>query len=159
LDCGDERSDSPLWLRLGAGASQRKPNILRESGDCALLRRTQPKTRQSRGTSFSRWLAVGHTQKKLKEATTALERITGSRLSFRVDMSRCVQIEIELPDDLARFRLPAGVQHRLRELLDKQDGGQTLNDHEKREAEGLVDVAELLSFLRLRTERTGNGSV
>ena len=74
-------------------------------------------------------------------------------------MSQCVQIEIEVPDDLARFRLPAGVQHRLRELLDKQDGGQALNDDEKREAAGLVDLAELLSFLRLRTERTSNGPV
>ena len=74
-------------------------------------------------------------------------------------MSQCVQIEIEVPDDLAKFRLPAGVQRRLRELLDKQDGGQALSNDEKREAEGLVDLAELLSLLRLRTERTGNGSV
>ena len=73
-------------------------------------------------------------------------------------MSQCVQIEIEVPDDLAKFRLPTGVQRRLRELLDKQDGGQALSNDEKREAEGLVDLAELLSFLRLRTERTGNGS-
>ena len=74
-------------------------------------------------------------------------------------MSQSVQFEIEVPDDLARFQLPMGVQNRLRELLDKQDSGRSLNDDEKHEAEGLVDLAELLSLLRLRTERTGNGTV
>ena len=74
-------------------------------------------------------------------------------------MSQSVQFEIEVPDDLARFRLPEGVQRRLRELLDRQDGGHPLNDNEKREAEGLVDLAELLSLLRLRAERTGSGAV
>ena len=40
-------------------------------------------------------------------------------------MSSAVHIEIEMPDDLARFQLPEGVQERLNTLLDKQDGGQT----------------------------------
>ena len=62
-------------------------------------------------------------------------------------------MEIEIPDDLARFRLPDGVQERLHMLLDKQDGGQLLTDAERREAEGLVDLADLLSLLRLRAER------
>jgi hypothetical protein len=56
-------------------------------------------------------------------------------------------------DDLARFRLPQGVEERLTTLLDEQDGGQTLTDSEKREAEGLVNLADLLSLLRLRAER------
>lgn len=68
-------------------------------------------------------------------------------------MSSAVHIEIEMPDDLARFRLPEGVQERLNTLLDKQDGGQPLTDSERREAEGLVDLADLLSLLRLRAER------
>lgn len=38
-------------------------------------------------------------------------------------------------------------------LLDKQDSGQLLTDPEQREAEGLVDLADLLSLLRLRAER------
>lgn len=66
---------------------------------------------------------------------------------------KSVQLEIKVPGDLARFRLPQGVPHRLKELLDKQDGGHALSTNEKREAEGLVDVADLLSLLRLRTER------
>ena len=68
-------------------------------------------------------------------------------------MSPPVQIELEIPDDLARFRLPEGVQQRLQQLLDRQDGGEVLSADERREAEGLVNVAELLSLLRMRAER------
>jgi hypothetical protein len=62
-------------------------------------------------------------------------------------------IEVELPGDLARFRLPAGVQRRLQELLDRQDQGHALTDVERTEAEGLVTLADLLTLLRLRAER------
>ena len=71
-------------------------------------------------------------------------------------MSSSFRIEIEIPADLARFRLPDGVQERLHMLLDKQDSGQTLTDAERHEAEGLVDLAEFLSLLRLRAERLSN---
>jgi hypothetical protein len=68
-------------------------------------------------------------------------------------MPQVVAIELELPDDLARFRLPPGVQARLQALLDRQDEGATLTAAERQEAEGLVDLAEFLSLLRLRSER------
>ena len=68
-------------------------------------------------------------------------------------MSQSIQLQVEVPDDLARFKLPQGVQHRLQELLDKQDSGQSLTADEKQEAEGLVDLADLLALLRLRAER------
>ena len=68
-------------------------------------------------------------------------------------MPQSIQLEVEVPGDLARFRLPEGVQHRLQELLDKQDAGPALSPDEKREAEGLVDLADLLSLLRLRSDR------
>jgi hypothetical protein len=51
-------------------------------------------------------------------------------------MSQAIHLELEVPDDLARLRLPAGVQQRLTELLDKQDTGTTLTDAERHEAEG-----------------------
>ena len=57
------------------------------------------------------------------------------------------------PDDLARFRLPEPVHHRLQELLDRQDRGVTLSLEERREAESLVNCTELLTLLRLRFER------
>ena len=68
-------------------------------------------------------------------------------------MSQAMQIVVEMPEDLARFKLPPGVQERLDELLDRQDHGKPLTTQERREAEGLVNLAELLSLLKLRSER------
>jgi hypothetical protein len=64
-----------------------------------------------------------------------------------------VMIELELPGDLKRFRLPKSVDRRLQELLDKQSRDGKLSAAERREAEGLVNLAEMLSLLRLRAER------
>jgi hypothetical protein len=62
-------------------------------------------------------------------------------------------IEVELPDDLARFKLPPAVDARLQELLNRQAAGEALSLRERDEAQGLVDLAELLTLLRLRAER------
>jgi hypothetical protein len=67
-------------------------------------------------------------------------------------MSSGVLIELEMPDDLALFHLPDGVQERLNALLDKQHSD-VLTHSERLEAEGLVAMADLLSLLRLRAER------
>lgn len=64
-----------------------------------------------------------------------------------------ITVELEVPEDLSRFRLPEGVAHRLEHLLDRQDNGFALSDDERREAEGLVNLAEMLSVLRLKSER------
>ena len=64
-------------------------------------------------------------------------------------------IDVDLPADLARFRLPMAVASRLQSLLDRQDAGHLLSDEERAEAEGLVDLADLLTLLRLRAERAG----
>lgn len=61
--------------------------------------------------------------------------------------------EVDLPADLARFRLPDAVSARLRDLLDRQDAGETLTPEERAEAEGLVNLSEFLTLLRLRAER------
>jgi len=68
-------------------------------------------------------------------------------------MSQHVLIEIEMPADLDRFSLPQGVNSRLQFLLDRQDRGEALTPVERMEAEGLVNLAELLSLLRLRAQR------
>ncbi len=62
-------------------------------------------------------------------------------------------LEVELPDDLARLRLPAAVAARLQTLLDRQDAGTPLPTAEREEAQGLVDLAEFLTLLRMREER------
>ncbi len=62
-------------------------------------------------------------------------------------------IAIEIPDTLRDFRLPLGLQQRLQFLLDCQEQGAVLSKAEREEAEGLVDVAEWLSLLRLQSRR------
>jgi hypothetical protein len=64
-----------------------------------------------------------------------------------------VTLTIDPPADLPRFRLPAAVAARLQSLLDRQDAGQPLSPDERAEAEGLADLADLLTLLRLRAER------
>ena len=61
---------------------------------------------------------------------------------------------IEIPEEVAYFQLPDAVQDRLQYLLDKQDAGQELTTAERDEAAGLVDLAEFLSYLRLKTQRS-----
>jgi len=63
---------------------------------------------------------------------------------FRIDM------ELDLPGDLSRLCLPEGVDRRLQVLLDKQDQDEDLTEDERAEAEGLVELSDLLSLLRMR---------
>jgi hypothetical protein len=65
---------------------------------------------------------------------------------------------IEIPAELARFELPDGLQARLEHLLDQQDAGEQLTPEERREAEGLVELAEFLSLLQLRAKRVAQRS-
>ena len=61
-------------------------------------------------------------------------------------------VTIELPESLERLRLPHALDERLTLLLDRQDETGSLTPEERREAEGLVEMAELLSVLRLRAQ-------
>jgi hypothetical protein len=60
---------------------------------------------------------------------------------------------IEIPIELTRFQLPEAVHARLQLLLDRQDADETLTPMERQEAEGLVELAEFLSLLHLRSHR------
>jgi hypothetical protein len=60
---------------------------------------------------------------------------------------------VEIPLELTQFQLPQAVQERLQGLLDRQDEGLQLSPSESQEAEGLVELAEFLSLLRLRSNR------
>jgi hypothetical protein len=64
-----------------------------------------------------------------------------------------VHLELELPKDMAGLMLPKGVDRRLQALLDKQDRGEPLTQDEVLEAEGLVNLADLLSLIRLRASQ------
>lgn len=61
-------------------------------------------------------------------------------------------VTIELPDSLEQLRLPEALDERLTALLDRQDELGSLSPEERREAEGLVEMAELLSVLRMRAQ-------
>lgn len=68
-------------------------------------------------------------------------------------MRSTISIELPVPAGLSGFKLPSGVQRRLTQLLDQQDAGNPLSAAERREAEGLVEMAEFLSLLKLRSRR------
>jgi hypothetical protein len=63
-------------------------------------------------------------------------------------------LQIEMPLGADKFKLPKSVNNRLQTLLDRQDRGEKLTNAERKEAEGLVELAEMLSLLRLKAERT-----
>lgn len=65
----------------------------------------------------------------------------------------CMVEIIQIPVELIHFQLPEAVQERLQFLLDRQDVGEALTQEERREAEGLVELAEFLSLLHLRSKR------
>lgn len=68
-----------------------------------------------------------------------------------------VLLEIDMPSEIAKFRLPEGVHQRLQDLLDRQDLGIPLTSNEQEEAEGLVELSEWLSLLGLRAHRHASG--
>lgn len=61
-------------------------------------------------------------------------------------------------EEADEFKLPTGVNERLQDLLDRQDQGIALTPAERTEAEGLVNLAEMLSLQRLRAQRIGKAS-
>lgn len=62
---------------------------------------------------------------------------------------KTVAIEVK-PAELARLRLPPAVDARLQTLLDRQERGEKLAAAELREANGLVELAEMLALLKMR---------
>lgn len=71
-------------------------------------------------------------------------------------MPQNARIKIEMPVSPEKIRLPKGVDARLQALLDNQDRGDKLSVKEKKEAEGLVELSEMLSLMRVRSERVAN---
>jgi hypothetical protein len=63
-----------------------------------------------------------------------------------------VLVELELPKDWRKFRLPRALHDRLHELLDRQDRDGKLSRLERREATALAELVDMLSLMRLRAE-------
>jgi hypothetical protein len=67
-------------------------------------------------------------------------------------MSQTVIVELQLPADWRKFRLPPPLHARLQELLDKQDETGKLSTKERREAKALTELVDLLSLMRVRAK-------
>lgn len=68
-------------------------------------------------------------------------------------MARPVFVELDLPKPWRKFRLPPALDERLRELLDRQDGAGKLSVRERREAEALVELVDILTLMKARTKQ------
>ena len=64
-------------------------------------------------------------------------------------MSRTVQLTVPMPTQLAKVRFPKALDERPHFLLDEQGRKGKLSAGEKKEAEGLVQMATTLSILKL----------
>ena len=62
-------------------------------------------------------------------------------------------IELDVPRDWEKFRLPPALNTRLQFLLDKQDHEGKLSRAERKEAEAITQLVEMLSLMKLRVRR------
>jgi hypothetical protein len=69
-------------------------------------------------------------------------------------MAQSVVLELDLPKDLQRFRLPPALEDRLHELLDRQDREGKLSARERREAKALTELVDMLSLMKARVALT-----
>ena len=67
-------------------------------------------------------------------------------------MSQTVQLTVPMPANLARLRFPKALDDRLHFLLDEQGRKGKLTPAEKKEAEGLAEMASVLSILKLGSQ-------
>ncbi len=67
-------------------------------------------------------------------------------------MAQSVLVELQLPKDWKKFRIPHALHERLQESLDRQDTEGKLSRRDRREAEALVELADILSLMRFRAE-------
>ena len=67
-------------------------------------------------------------------------------------MSQTVQLTVPMPAGMAKLRFPKALDDRLHFLLDEQGRKGKLTAAEKKEAEGLAQMATMLSILKLGAE-------
>ena len=67
-------------------------------------------------------------------------------------MNHTVQLTVPMPAKLARLRFPKALDDRLHFLLDEQARKGKLTAAERKEAEGLAQMASMLSILKLGTQ-------
>jgi hypothetical protein len=67
-------------------------------------------------------------------------------------MPRSVLVELNLPGDWRKFRLPPVLHDRLQELLDRQDRDGKLTGRERKEAKALVELVDMLSLIKAQVQ-------
>jgi|HubBroStandDraft_6_1064221.scaffolds.fasta_scaffold1994331_1 hypothetical protein len=102
-------------------------------------------------------LAPGREPLGLRERLASVPR-SGRIEGTMIEPPTRIHLEIELPRDRAGLLLPEGVDRRMQALLDKQDRGEPLTDDEAAEAEGIVELSDLLSLMRLRASGAGSAA-
>jgi hypothetical protein len=70
-------------------------------------------------------------------------------------MRQTVHLTVPMPASLAKLRFPKALDDRLHFLLDEQGRKGKLTAAERKEAEGLAQMASMLSILKLGAEVTG----
>ena len=70
-------------------------------------------------------------------------------------MSNTVQLTLPMPGDLAQLSFPKALDDRLHHLLDEQARRGELSGAERDEAEGLAQMASLLTMLKLGAQVKG----
>jgi hypothetical protein len=68
-----------------------------------------------------------------------------------------VLVELDVPRDWRKSRLPPALANRLQMLLDRQDQEGKLSRAERQEAEALVELTDMLSLMKLRAENATRG--
>jgi hypothetical protein len=69
-------------------------------------------------------------------------------------VSQSVVVQLDLPKDWRKFRLPPALHDRLQDLLDRQDREGKLAPRERREAKALVELVDMLSLMKARAALT-----
>jgi hypothetical protein len=67
-------------------------------------------------------------------------------------MARSIVVELNLPEDWRKFRLPPVLHGRLQELLDRQDHAGKLSSRERKEAKALVELVDMPSFFKAQVQ-------
>jgi hypothetical protein len=64
-----------------------------------------------------------------------------------------VLVELDIPSDWRKLKLPAALDDRLQALLDKQDVEGKLTRSERSEAKAIAELSDMLSLLKLRVQK------
>jgi hypothetical protein len=68
-----------------------------------------------------------------------------------------VIIELDVPGDWKKFKLPPAIDSRLQSLLDKQDQTGRLSRTERQEAKAITELVDMLALMKLRARKAERG--